>query len=483
MKISFAGKPRTGTDLHVIAVDAGEAKKIKGAHAEAVKAILAAYPNFKGDAGEMASAVVPGFKAKRLALLGLGEAKGRTTLGLEKAGAKLVAGLSALKVKDVYLETSDLKAAEIAALTSGAALRGYEFNLYRTKNNASNLPGHLTVKGGADVQKAYTPMAKAAAAVHWARDLVNEPANILYPDSFAKRVASKLKPLGVKVTIIGDKVLEKQGFGAMMAVGKASEHLPRLVIMEYKGRGAKKGAKPVALIGKGITFDSGGYSIKPSDSMIEMKCDMAGAAAVSGAMMALASTKAPVHVVAALAMAENMISDEGYKPSDVLTSLSGQTIEITNTDAEGRLVLCDTIWHVQQKFKPRAIVDIATLTGAAMVALGEEFAAVFTNDDGLRDELESVSKDTGDKVWRLPLDPVFDKAMDSNIADMKNAASTRFGGSSTGAAFLHRFIQPGVKWAHVDMAPVMTSRTDHALGPRGATGFGVRLLSEWARKA
>ncbi len=485
MKISFSPKGTAATDLHLIAVTEGEARKAAGPHAKTIKAILAANPDYKGEAGEIVTAVVPGFKAKRLGLLGLGARKARTQLSLEIVGGRMMGTLITMPVSNIFVDFSqagELAAADIAALASGANLRAYEFRIYQTKNKEQHLPDSVTFGAGAAAQKAYQPMAKTAEAVHWARDLVNEPANILYPESFAKRVAAKMKPLGVKVSVMNDEQLEKKGFGAMIAVGKASEHKPRLVVMEYKGTAGAKG-QPVALVGKGVTFDTGGYSIKPNDGMLEMKCDMAGAAAVAGAMMALAATKAKVHVVAALALAENMISDEGYKPSDVLTSLSGQTIEVTNTDAEGRLVLCDAIWHIQETYKPRALVDIATLTGAAMVALGEEFAGLFANDDGLRDQLEASSRETGDKVWRLPLDRAFDRAMDSNIADMKNASATRYGGSSTGAAFLQRFIQKGVKWAHVDMAPVMVNRGDAALGPRGATGFGVRLLADWVKAA
>ncbi len=482
MKISFSNAaPKAQTDLYVIAVAQGAQGKIKGRYAKFARAILSANPDFKGEAGSIAVGVVPGFKFKRLALLGLGS--DMSQLALETAGGKLVAAIKIAKT--VFVDTSEVKgftASGIAALASGAHLRAYEFRLYRTKEKKSSIPVSVTFGGGTDAQRAYQPLAQAAEAVHWARDLVNEPSNVLYPESFAKRVVDKLKPFGVKVTVLNDKALEEKGFGAMMAVGKAAENKPRLVLMEYKGEGAPTG-KPVALVGKGITFDSGGYSIKPSDGMIEMKCDMAGAAAVAGAMMTLASGKAPVHVVAALAMAENMISDEGYKPSDVLTSLSGQTIEVTNTDAEGRLVLCDTLWYVQETYKPRACVNIATLTGAALVALGEEYAAIFANDDALWSALEQSSKATGDKAWRLPLDPAFVRAMDSNIADMKNASSTRYGGSCTGAGFLSRFIQKGVKWAHVDMAPTMVTHTDQALCPKGATGYGVRLLAEWAKTA
>lgn len=482
MKISFQGKPRSDTDLHLVAVTPASFKKAGGAQAKAIKAVLAANPDYKAEAGDIVTAVIPDTKCKRVGLLGLGDSKAAQTLDFEIMGGKLVAALIALPVADVFVDCAGMAPADIAALASGARLRAYEFRQYRTKDKDDVLPDTLVFSGAAAAQKAYADMEKTAVAVHWARDLANEPPNVLYPETMAQRVAAKLKPLGVKVTVLDDKTLSKKGFGALMAVGKASENLPRLVLMEYKGPKAKAG-KPVALIGKGITFDSGGYSIKTGEGMQDMKLDMSGAAAVAGAMMVLAATKAPVHVVAALALAENMISDEGYRPSDIITSLSGQTIEITNTDAEGRLVLADAMWHVQQTYKPRVMVDIATLTGAAMVALGEEYAAIFANDEKVIEGLKAASASTGDKVWHMPLDKAFDRAMDSTIADMKNAAATRYGGSCTGAAFLARFVQKGVNWGHVDMAPVMGQRNDTALCPRGATGFGVRLLAAWARKA
>ena len=478
MKISFSTKPLKETDLHLIAVAQGQQKKIAGPYAAAIKSLLAANPDFKGEAGDIITTVLTGKKVMRVGLLGLGDLKDRSQLAFEMVGGKLGAALITLPIADVFVENAAaLKPAEVAAVASGARLRTYEFKQYKTKNKDDVLPDTIVFAGGAAEQKAYANMAKMGDAVCWARDLANEPPNILYPDSYAKRVASKLRPLGIKVTVLDDKELTKRGFGAMMAVGQASEHLPRLVLLEYKGPNAK-GSKPVALVGKGITFDTGGYSIKTGEGMVDMKYDMAGSAAVAGAMMALASTKAPVHVVAALAMAENMISDEGYRPDDILKSLSGQTIHVTNTDAEGRLVLCDAMWHVQEAYKPRAMVDIATLTGAAMVALGEEYAAVFANNDTLLGQLKNASQKTGDKVWHMPLDKAFDRAMDSHVADMRNSSATRFGGSSTGAAFLQRFVQKDVAWAHVDMAPVMASKNDTVLGPRGATGFGVRLLAE-----
>lgn len=484
MKITFNAKPVSVCDLHIIAVAAGQQKKIKAQNAPVLKALLAANPDFKGEAGDLVSTVVAGSKPMRLALLGVGKAADNTVFDFEVIGGKLMGALIGLPIADVFVDGTQagLKPENIAAMASGAKLRSYEFRQYKTKNKDDVLPDTLVFSGGAAHQKIYAGMAKMADAVCWARDLSNEPPNVLYPDSYARRVMAKLKPLGVKVSVLDDKTLTKKGFGAMMAVGKASEHLPRLVLLEYKGPKAKAG-KPVALVGKGVTFDTGGYSLKTGEGMVDMKYDMAGSAAVAGAVMALAATKAPVHVVAALALAENMISDEGYRPDDILTSLSGQTIQVTNTDAEGRLVLCDALWHVQQTFKPRAVVDIATLTGAAMIALGEEYAAVYANDDRLLGQLQGASKKTGDKVWHMPLDKCFDKAMDSHIADMRNSAATRFGGSCTGAAFLQRFIQKDMAWAHVDMAPVMKSSADTALCPRGATGFGVRLLAEWVMRA
>ncbi|MBU6235786.1 MAG: leucyl aminopeptidase [Alphaproteobacteria bacterium] len=479
MKISFQGKPQRDTDLHVITVAKGQQGKAKGPHMPLIKALLECNPDFKGEAGELITAVVQGAKGGvRVGLLGIGDTAKHKALDYEIIGGKLMAAVIALPVADVFVEAPGLKPADIAAMASGVRLRCYEFKQYKTKNKEDVLPDTFVFAGGAAHAKAFATYEKLAAGVHWARDLSNEPPNVLYPESYARRVTAKLKPLGVKVSVLDDKALTKMGFGAMMAVGKASEHLPRLVLLEYKGPKAKAG-KPVALVGKGITFDTGGYSLKSGDGMVDMKYDMAGSAAVAGAMYALAASKAPVHVVAALALAENMISDEGYRPDDILTSLSGQTIQVTNTDAEGRLVLCDAMWHVQQTYKPRAMVDIATLTGAAMVALGEEYAGVFTNDEALLGQLRAASLKTGDKIWHMPLDKSFDKAMDSHVADMRNAAATRFGGSSTGAAFLQRFVQKGVAWAHIDMAPVMVNKSDTALGPRGATGFGARLLADW----
>jgi leucyl aminopeptidase len=425
--------------------------------------------------------VLPDYPYGRFGLLGLGSAKGRSTLSLEKTGGKLMSALISIPVNDVYVELHGVSAADTAALASGAALRAYEFRKYQTRKTDQYLSDSITFASPApaDSKKVFAHMDVTRAAVHWVRDLGHEPPNVLQPVAFADMVSKKLKSVGVKVTVLDDRQLKAMGAGAIMAVGQASEHLPRLVLLEYNGTG-KSSSRPVALVGKGVTFDTGGYSIKTADGMVDMKGDMLGAGAVAGAIYALAGTKAKVHVVGALAMVENMISDEAYRPSDIIKALSGQTVEVTNTDAEGRLILADAMWYVQGKYKPKAMLDIATLTGAALMALGEEYAATFTNDDKVWNGLHNASLETGDKIWRMPLDKAYDAQMDSSVADMRNTSgSSRYGGSCTAAAFLQRFVQDGVKWAHIDMAPTMLTRSEQALCPAGVTGFGVRLLSRW----
>ncbi|HEY8964197.1 MAG TPA: leucyl aminopeptidase [Alphaproteobacteria bacterium] len=480
MKIAFAAKPANGTDLYLMAVTREDLKKIKGPHADWVNMLIDAFPEFTGDPGDIVSTVLPGYKYSRFGLVGLGSGDKRTRLSLEKIGGKLMSSLITLPVNDPYIELNGFKADEVAVIASGATLRAYEFRAYMTKKQDQYLSDSITFKSPSPAAsgKAFTPLDKSRAAVHWARDLGNEPPNILHPVSFAKRVVAKMKGTNVKVTVFDEKQLTRMGAGAIMAVGQASEQQPRLVILEYNGTG-KRNSVPVALVGKGVTFDTGGYSIKTADGMVDMKTDMCGAGAIAAAILSLATRKAKVHVVGALAMVENMISDEAYRPSDIITSLSGQTIEVTNTDAEGRLILADAMWYVQTKYKPKKMIDIATLTGAALVALGEEYAAFYTNDVSLGRELEQSSVDTGDKIWHMPLDPAFNAVMDSGVADMRNTATTRWGGSCTAAAFLQRYVKDGVKWAHIDMAPVAFARGEYALGPAGTTGFGVRLLSDW----
>ena len=361
----------------------------------------------------------------------------------------------------------------------------YKFDKYFTKKDKDDTvfnigfdytPAAGKVKDDKDFNKAMT----LVDSLNFAKDLISEPSNVIYPDSYAKLVQKNLKPLGIKVTVLGEKQLKKLKMNALLAVGQGSERESKVVIMEYTG--AKK-AKPIALVGKGVTFDTGGYSIKPARGMGEMKYDMAGSAVVVGTMMALASRKAKVNAIGIIGLVENMVSHNAYKPGDVLVSMSGQTIEVDNTDAEGRVVLADILHYAQTKYKPRAMVDLATLTGAVLVTLGSELAGLFSNDDTISKQLINCGKDVEEEVWRLPCDPVgerFDKMIDSTIADMKNTGSGG-PGSTTAAQFLQRFVGD-TPWAHLDIAGVTwDGKGGGMVSAGGATGWGVKLLNQWIR--
>jgi leucyl aminopeptidase len=330
----------------------------------------------------------------------------------------------------------------------------------------------IGVPNVADARRAAKGPEAVAAGVEIARNLVNEPANTLFPVEFARRVATLAK-LGVSVQTLDEKAMAKLGMGSLLGVGQGSEKQSRLVIMRWNGaRGGK--AKPIAFVGKGVCFDTGGISIKPAAGMEDMKGDMAGAACVTGLMLALASRKARVNAIGAIGLVENMPDGKAIRPGDILTSMSGQTIEVINTDAEGRLVLADVLWYVQSKFKPGFMIDLATLTGAIMVALGQERAGLFSNNDELAERLTEAGKATGEKVWRLPLDPAYDKLIDSKIADVKNTGG-RNGGSITAAQFLQRFVN-GVPWAHLDIAGTAMGSPASEINRSWGSGWGVRLL-------
>ena len=306
-----------------------------------------------------------------------------------------------------------------------------------------------------------------------ARDLVNEPANILGPAEFAQR-AKELTKLGVQVELLGPKQLQKLGMNALLAVGQGSVKPSHVAVMQWKGAGAKAG-DPIAIVGKGVTFDTGGISLKPAAGMEDMKGDMAGAACVVGLMHELAARKAKVNVVGIIGLVENMPGGNAQRPGDVVTAMSGQTIEVLNTDAEGRMVLADCLWYVQERFKPKAVVNLATLTGAVMVALGKEHAGIFSNNDDLANKLIAAGNATGEKLWRLPLGPKYDKMIDSKVADMKNTGG-KWGGSISAAQFLQRFIKEGTPWAHLDIAGTAMSSVDSEINRSWGSGFGVRLL-------
>jgi leucyl aminopeptidase len=458
-----------------------------GTLAKALKA-----SRFNGDSAEVLDVIAPaGTDASRVVLTGLGGKGKADAASFETIGGSLVARLqtSGETTLTIMMDQSGDHAVSqseaAAALAAGARLRAYRFDQYRTKETASKKPSLAKlVIMTAEPKAAEALFAKASAVidgVYLTRDLVSEPANILFPKSFAERIR-KLTALGVDVEVLGEKEMKRLGMGSLLGVSQGSAHEPQLVIMRWDGTGpAKRGvakAPPVCFIGKGVTFDTGGISIKPAAGMEEMKWDMGGAGAVTGALHALAARKAKAHVVGVVALVENMPSGTAQRPGDVVTSMSGQTIEVINTDAEGRLILCDAMTYAQNRFKPKVMIDLATLTGAMIIALGHEHAGIFANDDGLADELLAAGKASGDKLWRLPLGDAYDKLIASQIADMKNVGP-REGGSITAAQFLKRFVQDGVRWAHLDIAGMVWASKDSALFEKGATGYGVRLLDRF----
>jgi leucyl aminopeptidase len=359
----------------------------------------------------------------------------------------------------------------------GLRLRSYRFDKYKTKkkDEDENGQGAKVTIGVADVAAArQAGRAREAVAdgVEMARNLVNEPPNVLFPAEFAKR-AGALAKLGVQIETLDEKAMAKLGMGSLLGVGQGSEKESRLVVMRWNGAKGSK-TKPVAFVGKGVCFDTGGISIKPAAGMEDMKGDMAGAACVVGLMHALASRKAKVNAIGAIGLVENMPDGNAIRPGDILASMSGQTIEIINTDAEGRLVLADVLWYVQDKYKPAFMIDLATLTGAILVALGQERAGLFSNNDELANRLFEAGKATGEKVWRMPLEAAYDKLIDSKFADVKNTGG-RHAGSITAAQFLQRFVN-GVPWAHLDIAGTGFGSTTTEINRSWASGWGVRLL-------
>ncbi len=432
-----------------------------------------------------------GLDLDRLIVLGTG--KDASELEWTLLGGAAVGAVTSRKVKKASLivdvaATGDMKPADIAAtLAFGAQLRHYSFKKYLTKGAASSSSDDkdsaadndtldtlvIHCADPAKAKAAYTYFQAVSNGVHVARNLVNEPANILGPVEFAHEV-EKLKKVGVEVEILDEKDLEKLGMGSLLCVSQGSAKPARVCVMQWNGSKQKK-SMPIAFVGKGVTFDTGGISIKPAAGMEDMKGDMGGAACVVGLMHALAEREANVNVVGLIGCVENMPSSSAVRPGDIVTSMSGQTIEVLNTDAEGRLVLADVLWYAQDRFKPRLVIDLATLTGAIMVALGKEYAGLFCNDDKLADELQAAAKATGEKVWRMPLDKSFHKLIDSKNADVKNIGG-RWGGSCTAAAFIERFINKDMVWAHLDIAGTAMDSTRNEISPSWASGWGVRLL-------
>jgi leucyl aminopeptidase len=491
MKIHFSEfeLPRAGA-IVVGAWEEGEltapARQLDEASGGAIGRALAASPRFRGKRNELLPIVAPAnLTVSRIVVAGLGKPGEIDGRRLEDLGGTLLAHLNSVGETTAMVAADIGEAAGLAAgapaahLAFGAALRTYRFDKYRTTEKPERKPtlAALTLAGpgAAAAREAYKDFAAAAESVAFTRDLVSEPANTIYPETLAAAAAG-LSALGLDVEVLDEERMHALGMNAILGVAQGSVRPPRLVVMRWNG--GEEGVAPLAFVGKGVTFDTGGISIKPAAGMGEMKWDMAGAGVVIGLMRLLAARAAKVNAVGVVGLVENMPSGSALRPGDIVTSMSGQTIEVLNTDAEGRLVLADALWYCQDRFKPAQMIDLATLTGAIVVALGHDHAGLFANDDTLAERLLAAGKAVGEKLWRLPLDDTYNKAIDSDAADVKNIAGDRAAGSIIGAQFVQRFVNK-VPWAHLDIAGVAWSKKDAPTVPKGATAFGVRLLDRF----
>jgi leucyl aminopeptidase len=428
--------------------------------------------------------IAEGEGARRLLLVGLGARREEEAV-YEKAGGTLAARLLTSGETRLVIDVSglELDAAAAARIGFGAAARSWRYDIYRTKLGRKQKPTleEVVIVGAGDgADAAWGHYSALLEGLGLTRGLVTEPANIIYPESFVERCREAMDGLGVEFTVLDEGRMRELGMGALLGVGQGSVRPPRLLAMRWSGSGDAD-SKPVVFIGKGITFDTGGISIKPAAGMEAMKWDMGGAAAVAGTIRSLAERKSKANVVGICVLAENMPDGGAQRPGDIVASMSGQTIEVINTDAEGRLVLCDAMTWAQRQYKPEVMVDLATLTGAMIISLGHEYAGLFSNDDGLAERLAAAGQESGDRLWRMPMGEAYDKMMDSPIADMKNSGA-REGGSITAACFLGRFVEEGVKWAHLDIAGMVWADKPSHLYDKGATGFGVALLDRYVAK-
>ncbi len=492
MQLSFAAPQTVGAGAWVVGALDGSvltaaAQKADSACGGALSRGLKV-SKFTGKSGQVLEILAPaGLGVSRILLAGLGKASefdGNRAENLSAAinGRLSGAGETAVTYEIDVPKGAKLKPGDLAAhLALGARLKSYAFNHYRTKNldEYEQRLQTVTIATAAvsDAKKSWARLEAVAAGMFFARDLVNEPPNILYPAEFARRVKANLSKLGVTVQILGEKEMGKLGMGSLLGVGQGSERESQLVVMQWNG-GRKKKEAPIAFVGKGVCFDSGGLSLKGGAGMMGMKGDMGGAAAVVGTLQALATRKARVNAVGVIGLVENMPDGKAQRPDDVVKSMSGQTIEVLNTDAEGRLVLADALTYTQRTFKPKFVIDLATLTGAIIAALGPEHAGLFSNDDKLSNRIAEAGKAVGEPVWRLPMGPAYDKLIRSKIADMKNIGGPH-AGSITAAQFLQRFVEDKTPWAHLDIAGVAWQDGEQkSLAPTWGTGWGVRILNE-----
>jgi leucyl aminopeptidase len=492
LKLGFG--PFDAPGKGVLVVFSGEGLKLGPATRRAlggaadVVARAAKSERFTGKKSAVLDLVMPvGLKATRLIVIGTGRIAELKPKDFVRLGGLAVGKLPNSAVDATVfaeLPSGAMKAEQVADLAQGARLRAYAFDRYKTMRKDDEKPPAvrsvvIAVGDVAAARKAYEPGAAISDGVVLARDLVNEPANVLYPEEFARRTGA-LKKLRVGVEVLDVKAMKKLGMNALLGVGQGSTRESRVVVMRWNG--GKAGEAPAAFIGKGVCFDTGGISIKPASSMEDMKGDMAGAACVVGLMYALAARKARVNAVGLIGLVENMPDGNAQRPGDIVKSMSGQTIEIINTDAEGRLVLADVIWYAAQRFKPKFMVDLATLTGAIIVALGQEYAGMFSNNDQLAERLTKVGDEIGELVWRMPLAPEYDKMIDSKFADMKNTGGSRWGGAITAAQFIKRFVDDKIPWVHLDIAGTGFDSRQTDINRSWGSGWGVRLLDRLVSK-
>jgi leucyl aminopeptidase len=486
MKIEFVASAAAAEVLAVMVHDGrafvGSGQSLDNAAAGALTKAMSASRFTGGSNSTLIVAAPAGVDAGTIVLTGAGEPAKFDDLALEAAAGAAYHAVKLSGATSLTIDASHLSADQAARAAFAARLASYRFLKYRTTLKPEKTPSIETIKVvAADVtaaQTAYETYSAVADAVEFSRDLVAEPANVLYPEEYAKRVKG-LEKLGLEVEVLGEKELEKLGFRTLLAVGQGSVRDSQVVIMKWNG--GKKGEQPIAFVGKGVTFDTGGISIKPAEGMEDMKWDMGGSAAVVGLMHALAGRKAKANVVGVIGLVENMPDGNAQRPGDVVVSLSGQTVEVLNTDAEGRLVLADCLWYTQERFKPKFMLDLATLTGAMIVALGLEYAGVFSNSDELANNFLAAGPKVGENAWRMPIPAFYERHIDTPIADVKNTGNGRAGGSITAALFLQRFTN-GVPWAHIDIAPtawVKDSRNPTV--PDGAVGWGVRTLDRMVK--
>ena len=484
MQIEFVSKagPDEASALAVLAFEGGMLSAAARAADQAAAGVVAraqASGRFTGARGQVLDFLAPaGLDAARLLVVGAGQRDKFDDLGVEAAAAGAYQAVKTSGLTALTLDFSDLTAEQAGRAARGVRLGAYRFDRYLTKEKPEKKPSIARVEiVAADpdaARAAWTEQDAVAQAVYFARDLVSEPANVLYPAEFARRVKA-LEPLGLSVEVLDEAAMAKLGMGALLGVGQGSVRDSQLVVIQWKGA-ADPDSQPVAFVGKGVCFDTGGISIKPADGMEDMKWDMGGAAAVAGLMHLLAGRKAKVNAVGILGLVENMPDGNAQRPGDIVTTMSGQTVEVINTDAEGRLVLADALWYCKDRFDPKFMVDLATLTGAIIISLGFDYAGLFSNDDGLSEQLLAAGTAEAEPLWRMPLPPAYEKLIDSPAADMKNIGG-RWGGSITAALFLQRFVD-GKPWAHLDIASTAWKKPSSVpTVPEGASGYGVRLLN------